>query len=501
MVIVMLATTRHGAGWIMATPKMDDQAIRLSSRCVFTSSHSKSTEWRTGLDNNIFAPRGGRKVAVIGSGISGLSAAWLLSRHCDVTLYEADDRLGGHANTVDVRVGSATVAVDTGFIVYNDRNYPNLVALFKHLGVPTDDSNMSFAASLDDGRFEYSGCGLSGLLGQRSNAFRPRFWRMVSDILRFYKEAPGLLERKDLQTATIGDYLDANRYSQAFVEDHLMPMGAAIWSSSASDMRGYPLHAFIRFFVNHGLVVLKDRPQWRTVTGGSHEYVSRLLADFKGTVRKNTPVANITRIGGKVTVTDIHGHSDQFSDIVIATHADQALSLLGDADEHERALLGAFDYTPNTAVLHSDIRLMPKRKQVWASWNYIAARQQSGDSPLCVTYWMNQLQNLDPSVPLFVTLNPSRNIDPDRIHRTFHYTHPLFDQKAMAAQKQLWQLQGRHNTWFCGAHFGAGFHEDGLQSGLAAAESLAGIRRPWSVRDESGRIHLGPVNSNLMAAE
>lgn len=466
-----------------------------------TGSNSKSTEWRAGLDNDIFAPRGGRKVAVIGSGISGLSAAWLLSKHCDVTLYEADDRLGGHANTVDIRFGLNTIAVDTGFIVYNDRNYPNLVALFEHLGVPTDSSNMSFAASLDDGRFEYSGCGLSGLLGQRSNAIRPRFWRMVSDILRFYKQAPGLLERTDLDTATIGDYLDANHYSRAFVEDHLMPMGAAIWSSSADDMRGYPLHAFIRFFVNHGLVVLKDRPQWRTVTGGSREYVSRLLADFKGTVRRNTPIASIARFGGRVTVTDTHGNSDLYSDIVVATHADQALALLSDADERERALLGAFDYTPNTAVLHSDIRLMPKRKQVWASWNYIAVRQQSGDSPLCVTYWMNQLQNLDPSVPLFVTLNPSRDIDPAKVHSTVHYSHPLFDQKAMAAQKQLWQLQGKRNTWFCGAHFGAGFHEDGLQSGLAAAESLAGIRRPWSVKDESARIHLGPRSSNLMAAE
>ncbi|WP_084363501.1 FAD-dependent oxidoreductase [Rhizobium sp. RU36D] len=439
-----------------------------------------------------------RRVAVVGSGISGLSAAWLLSQSMEVVLYEAEGRLGGHSNTVDVNGRDGKVPVDTGFIVYNNRNYPNLVALFDHLSVPTEASDMSFSASLDGGAFEYSGSGLSGLLGQRSNVINPRFWRMLSGIMRFYREAPQYVERGDLDAMTLGDYLDAGGYSDAFVNDHLLPMGAAIWSTTASEMRAYPLVAFMRFFVNHGLVVLKDRPQWRTVSGGSREYIKRILADFRGEVRTGASVAKVTRSPGQVTVTDDSGHSDLFTDIIIATHADQALAILGDADTDERNLLGAFDYTPNTAVLHSDTALMPRRRSTWASWNYIGNAGKTDQAQLCVTYWMNMLQNLKTPDPVFVTLNPSREIADEKVIATFDYAHPLFDSKALKAQKQLWRLQGQRNTWYCGAHFGSGFHEDGLQSGLAAAESLGGVRRPWDVADESGRIVLGP---KLMAAE
>lgn len=439
----------------------------------------------------------GRRVAVIGAGISGLSAAWLLSSKLNVTVYEAEPRLGGHANTVTVETEKGRVPVDTGFIVYNDRNYPNLVALFDHLNVPNQPSNMSFAASLDQGAFEYSGSGLSGLLGQRTNALRPRFWRMVSDILRFYKLAPELLARQDLAATTLGDYLEQEDYSTAFIEDHLLPMGAAIWSTTASDMRAYPLHAFIRFFINHGLVSLKDRPQWRTVTGGSREYVDRLRAATKATFRSGDPVASIRRDAFGVKITTASGHQDRFDDVVMATHANESLRLLVDASPEEHRLLGAFDYTPNVAVLHSDPNLMPKRKRVWASWNYIGEDRQSGDSSLCVTYWMNKLQGLDDALPLFVTLNPSRDVDPRKTHQVFDYTHPLFDTKAINAQKQLWQLQGQRNTWFCGAYFGSGFHEDGIQSGLACAEQLSSLRRPWTVEGESSRITLG---SPLVAA-
>ncbi|MDI7862624.1 FAD-dependent oxidoreductase [Rhizobiaceae bacterium n13] len=433
-----------------------------------------------------------RKVAVIGSGISGLAAAWLLAKSMNVTIYEADSRLGGHANTVMAPSRAGPVPVDTGFIVYNDKNYPNLVALFDHLDVPTQASDMSFSASLDGGAFEYSGSGIRGLLGQRTNAIRPRFWRMISEILRFYREAPALLGRQELATVRLGAYLDNSGYSASFVEDHLLPMGAAIWSTTARDIRAYPLHAFIRFFDSHGLLALSNRPQWRTVTGGSEQYVSRLLKDYCGGVRLKAAVREVRRQAGGVLVTDAQGHRDSFSDVVIATHADHALAMLPDADERERSLLGTFRYTDNTAVLHSDTRLMPRRRHVWSSWNYIGERADENHRPLCVTYWMNRLQGIDPSSPLFVTLNPNHKIAREHLIQTFHCTHPLFDLAAMEAQKQLWQLQGRGGIWFCGAYFGSGFHEDGLQSGLEVAESLGGLQRPWVIDNMSSRIHTAP---------
>lgn len=439
-----------------------------------------------------------RKVAVIGSGISGLSAAWLLDKSADVTLFEADSRLGGHANTVTVeRPGKKPIAVDTGFIVYNEKNYPNLVALFAQLGVPTLETEMSFAASLHGGKLEYSGSGLGGLLGQKINLLRPRFWKMVRDIMRFYKIAPDLLNDPALQGVSLGDYLDCNNYSDGFVDDHLLPMGAAIWSMTAKDMRDYPLQAFIRFFVNHGLVQLSGRPQWRTVKGGSREYVSRIMAEFRGTVVLDSRISGIKRTNEGVKILDRAGHLSMFEDVVIATHADQALSLLADADESEQSLLGAFQYTRNAAVLHSDARLMPDRRAVWSSWNYLSEPGAKGTEQLCVTYWMNKLQHLDEATPLFVTLNPSRPIDRAKIIQTFDYAHPLFNAEAMEAQKTLWSLQGRRNTWFCGAHFGSGFHEDGIQSGLAVAEALGGVKRSWSVENESGRIFLTPVKERV----
>lgn len=449
------------------------------------------------LDAGPKNPSGVRRIAVIGSGVSGLSAAWLLSQTHDVTLYEADGRIGGHANTVDAVVGDRTIAVDTGFIVYNESNYPNLVAMFDHLGVKSELSWMSFAASVDEGDFEYCSDPM-GLIGQKSNIVRPRFWRMISDIVRFSRSSKAILSDTSLSTTALADYIEAQGYSQGYVKDHILPMAAAIWSSSAQDIRAYPLHAFVRFFLNHGLLDLVNRPMWRTVTGGSREYVSRLVAGYKGAIRLNTPVARIERRAGSVTITDASGHSDVFTDVLVATHADQALEMLVEPDADERAILGAFRYTPNQAVLHTDTNLMPRRKAVWASWNYIGERDWDGNSPLCVTYWMNKLQNIDRKYPLFVTLNPSRDIDPAKILGTFDYTHPLFDQNAMEAQRRIWSLQGRGGVWFAGAHFGSGFHEDGLQSGLAAAEDLGGVRRPWSVENASDRIF---VHEQKVAAE
>jgi uncharacterized protein len=440
-----------------------------------------------------------RRIAVVGSGISGLSAAWLASRENDVVLYEAADRLGGHSNTVLVETPDGELPVDTGFIVFNDKNYPNLVALFEHLGVATDASDMSFAASIEDGAFEYSGTGLKGILGQRRNAARPRFWRMLSDVLRFYREAESLMDRPDLQAMTLGEYLDRENYSKTFIDDHLLPMGAAIWSMTTTDMRAYPLQAFIRFFVHHGLILLTGRPRWRTVSGGSRQYVRRLAEDFKGEIRLNRGAARIERRpAGGVTITDSKGDVDRFDAVIVATHANDALRMLGDADEMETRILGGFRYTDNVAVLHSDARLMPKRKAVWSSWNYIGGRRENDSAPLCVTYWMNRLQNLPERHPLFVTLNACRDIREESVIGTYHYTHPLFDLSSMAAQREVWSLQGRRDTFFCGAHFGSGFHEDGLQAGLAAAEAATGLKRPWQVKDESARIFADPL---LAAAE
>lgn len=431
----------------------------------------------------------GLNIAVVGSGIAGLSATWLLGQRHKVTLYEKNARPGGHSNTVELRLPHANIAVDTGFIVYNTRTYPNLTALFDHLGVQTDESDMSFAASLRGGALEYSGTDLNGLLGQRRNLFRPRFWRMLKDIKRFYAEAPAFLDAADPQQPSLGAYLAREGYGEAFVRDHLLPMGAAIWSTTPPDMLAYPAHAFIAFFRSHGLLQLRDRPQWRTVAGGSREYVARLTAGFEQAIRYGG-VRAVRRTANGADVIDHDGTCHHYDHVVLATHADEALGLLADADGFERDLLGKWRYTRNVAVLHGDSRLMPRRRRVWSSWNFIDGADSPDATQLCVTYWMNRLQRLGDAPPLFVTLNPAIAPDPAKVHRTIDYTHPYFDTAALQSQSRLWSLQGRRRTWFCGSYFGHGFHEDALQAGLAVAEELGGVRRPWSVPDESGRIQL-----------
>ncbi|TBW40709.1 NAD(P)/FAD-dependent oxidoreductase [Siculibacillus lacustris] len=429
-------------------------------------------------------------VAVIGTGISGLGAAWLLSQHHSVTVYEAAARIGGHSHTQEIEAGGRTIAVDTGFIVYNQPCYPNLTALFDHLGVETAATDMSFAVSLDAGTLEYAGKDLAGLFAQPSNLLRPRFWSMIFDLLRFYRRA-----RHDLPTMgemTLDQYLDRGGYGRAFREDHLYPMAAAIWSTPSIDVGAHPAAAFVRFCDNHGLLQLTNRPQWRTVVGGSRNYVERLIRPFADRILTATPVVAIRRDPRGVSVTDAGGTTRRFDHVVVATHADRALALLGDPSADERRLLGAFRYAANTAVLHSDASLMPQRRAAWSSWNYLSAGR-GRDRRLSVTYWMNRLQPLGPAPDLFVTLNPLRPPQPGSVIRSEVYDHPLFDVTTGRAQAELWSLQGVRNTWFCGAHFGAGFHEDGLQAGLAVAEDLGGHPRPWQVADDSARIARRPV--------
>ena len=419
------------------------------------------------------------KIAIVGGGIAGLGAAWLLSQRYDVTLYEANGYPGGHSNTVTVPTRAGPIPVDTGFIVYNAPNYPNLTRLFDHLGVATEASTMSFAASLDDGRFEYAGS-LGGLFAQRSNLLRPRLWRLLLDVLRFYREAPHLLDAEPASPGndepTLGDFLAARGYAEPFVRDHLLPMAAAIWSGDPDDMRAFPLRTFIRFFQNHGLLQLADRPQWRTVTGGSREYVRRLTAPFRSRIRLNRPVAAVTRMLHGVLVRSEDGTVERFDQVVLATHGDQALAILGrDATPAERVVLGRFGYSSNRAILHQDPRLMPRRRAVWSSWNYIGGRTGA----VSVTYWMNRLQNLDPAHPLFVSLNPVAEPDPSTVLAGFTYQHPQFDSHAIAAQRRLPDIQGQDRTWFCGSYCGYGFHEDALQSGLAVAAAL-GAPAPWA---------------------
>jgi len=440
-------------------------------------------------------------IAVIGSGIAGMSAAWLLSSAHHVAVYERSDRIGGHCNTVTAQTPAGPVPVDTGFIVYNEHTYPNLTALFRHLGVSTAASDMSLAVSLDEGALEYSGDGLRGVFAQKRNALSPRFWTMLRDLRRFYRDAPSHIRKLDETGITLGAYLNAENYSEAFRDDHLLPMAAAIWSAPAGAMLNYPAAAFLRFQENHGLLKLTDRPVWRTVSGGSQTYVAKLMSAYGGSIRLKAAVVLIKRDPSGIEIRDSSGQVARHDHLVIAAHADQALAMLADPSAEERDLLSRFRYSCNVAVLHSDAALMPRRRSVWSSWNYLGYRgnQMNG---VTVSYWMNRLQQLRSQTPFFVTLNPTRKPADGTIFHSEAYEHPLMDASAIAAQSRLWSLQGRNRTWFCGSYFGAGFHEDSLQSGLAVAEALGGVRRPWCVADESSRIHLGttPETAARMAA-
>jgi len=419
------------------------------------------------------------RIAVIGTGIAGLGAAWALHHQHDITVYEAGNYIGGHSNTVEIDHGGTRIPVDTGFIVYNTVTYPNLIALFEHLGVPTEPSDMSFAVQRDGGRLEWAGTDLGTIFAQRRNLANPRFLRMLAHIVRFGRQAPLDLASGRLAGRSLGDYLVAGRYGPGFRDDYLLPMGACIWSSSNERMLDFPAETFVRFCVNHHLLDVGKRPPWRTVTGGSREYVRRLTAGFRDRIRLNTPVGAIRRDAGGVTVHAADGQTARFDQVVVATHADQALRLLVEPSRAEREILGAIRFQPNRAVLHRDPGLMPNARKVWSSWNCFADGDDAGGRVVSLTYWMNRLQNLDARHQVFVSLNPRRAPRDEFVFAAFDYEHPLFDAGAGVAQARLGEIQGVCRTWFCGAWCGYGFHEDGLKAGLAVAEQL-GFARPWA---------------------
>ncbi|MDX1484195.1 MAG: FAD-dependent oxidoreductase [Alphaproteobacteria bacterium] len=420
-------------------------------------------------------------IAVIGSGAAGLGAAWELAKAHHVHLFEADDRLGGHAQTVDIPIDDDVVSVDTGFIVYNEANYPHLTKAFDRLGVATEASDMSFSLSIGDGRFEYSGRWPGGLMSQKRNLISPAYWAMLRDIRAFYTGAESDLPRVAEGDLSLGAYIAERGFSASFRDRHLLPMVAAIWSLPTTAAAEMPAAPVIRFFRAHGLLKLRNRPQWRTVSGGSRNYVARIIAQSGVAVSKGRPVTGLRRIPGGVEVTVAGQDPRRFDHAVLATHGDQALKLLTDPTPREAEVLSAFKYSANRVVLHTDAGLMPKRRSAWASWNFI----ETADRRQGVTYWMNRLQNLETTTPILVTLNPPREPDPALVFGTYAYDHPILGRDAISAQPALQSIQGRHRTWFCGSYFGYGFHEDAFASGLAAAAALEASEEPPGRRIEA----------------
>lgn len=414
------------------------------------------------------------KIAVIGAGVTGLGAAYALKDVHEVVLYEKDARLGGHANTVTVDYDGSPIDVDTGFIVYNHENYPNLVGLFDALGVATRQTDMSFACA--GGGLEWSSNFPRGVFAQKRNLFNPVFLGMLGDIGRFNARAQSDLVKADFQDLTLSGYLKVRGFTNQFRDRYLLPMGAAIWSTTEGRIGDFPAESFLRFFANHGLLSV-NQPKWRTVVGGSRRYVKRIADVLGDRARAGVGVARVRRRpDGRIEVTDSAGHSDRFDHVIFASHPDQTLRMLADADPEERAFLGAIRYSANRAVLHRDPALMPRRRAAWGSWSYV-----SGEGASYVTYWMNQLQNLDPARPLFVTLN-GPDPDPALTFAAFDYDHPQFDAAALAAQRQFGRIQGRGGVSHAGAWLGYGFHEDGLTSGVKAALALGG-EVPWRFVD------------------
>ncbi len=422
-----------------------------------------------------------KRIAIIGSGISGLSCAYLLGHDYDVTIFEAEDKLGGHCHTQKI---NESLSIDMGFIVFNTMNYPNLLALFGEINAAHELSDMSFGISDKNLDFEYSSI---SILAQKRNVLRPRFYKMLSDLMRFYKLAP-LENMEKIRALSLGEYLKTNDYCQEFCDLHLLPQAAAIWSCSPDEILEYPFASFLGFFKNHGLFELdmKKRTEWRTMTGGSQNYVEKLVQRLNAKIHVNCPIDEVWRKETGIEVFDIFGNCHQFDEIVFATHADISARLLKTKTDDESRILSKFKYTKNEVILHTDAIAMPKRRKAWASWNYLIDKRKDGLA--CVSYWMNLLQNIRGEKDYFVTLNPFFEIDPSKIIAKKVFDHPKFDKDVLWAQNEFQKIQAKDRIWYCGAYLGFGFHEDGAQSGLWVGEKLGGRKRPWHFDISKSRL-------------
>lgn len=451
----------------------------------------KASEWvkskRRLIENGrqLGTPKG-KRVAVVGSGISAISSAWFLSQHHQVTVFEKDGRLGGHTNTVTVKDGDKYQNIDTGFIVFNRPNYPYLTAMFEHLKVATLETDMSFAVSVNNGELEYAGTGLSGMFAQRRNLLSSAHWSMIRQILRFNKQAKrDLVSSKEL-TLSLGEYLELNGFNDRMRDYYLLPMAAAIWSCPTEVMMQFPTRSFLQFFENHGLLNIEDRPQWETVEGGSKNYINNLLDEADIDIQLNQGVVKVKKSHNGVWIETQNGQHHHFDAVVLGCHADQAWRLLEDDLQHQFEPLKHFSYQSNTAFLHTDSTLMPMRRAAWSSWNYLRDMSLK-ETHVAVSYWMNLLQNLDSQQDFFVTLNPISPPESSKVIREIQYEHPVFDQAAMASQPQLKALQGTANIWFCGSYLGYGFHEDGLKSAVELARSW-NLPLPWEDQTHADKV-------------